>query len=275
MVRERGASTARDLEAEVESSPRAREHWGWNWSQARKSLDFLYRCGDLAIAGRTSQFEVIYDLPERVLPAAVLDAPTPSPQQAVTELTRRAARSHGVASAACLADYYRMRLQPAPGRANVKDAVAELVDAGELEPVRVSGWDRQAYLHAEARRPRRVEARALLSPFDPLVWERARTEALFDFRYRIEIYVPKPQRQFGYYVLPFLLGERLVARVDLKADRATSRLLVPAAYAESHAPVRTAVELALQLRDLADWLGLEDVVVEPRGDLAPALSDAL
>lgn len=273
-VRDRGPVTARDLEDELSTGPRSRDNWGWNWSEARKVLDYLYLVGDVAIAGRNSQFEVVYDLPERVLPAAVLDAPTPTPQEAVTELVRRAARSHGVASLACLADYYRLRLQPAPGAASAKVAVEELVEAGELAPVTVQGWKRQAYLHRDARVPRRVGARTLLSPFDPVVWERARAEALFDFFYRIEIYVPQDKRLHGYYVLPFLLGDRLVARVDLKADRATRRLLVPGAFAEAGAPPETADELAAELRRLAGWLGLDEVVVGHRGDLTPALAAA-
>lgn len=274
-VRDRGPVTARDLEEELSTGPRSREHWGWNWSEARKVLDYLYLVGDVAIAGRNSQFEVVYDLPERVLPAAVLGAPTPTPQEAVTELVRRAARSHGVASLACLADYYRLRLQPSPGAASAKVAVEELVEAGELAPVTVQGWKRQAYLHRDARVPRRVGARTLLSPFDPVVWERARAEALFDFFYRIEIYVPQDKRLHGYYVLPFLLGDRLVARVDLKADRVTRRLLVPGAFAEAGAPPETADELAAELRRLADWLGLDDVTVGVKGDLSPALGAAL
>lgn len=274
-VRERGPVTARDLEEEFATGPRTKEHWGWNWSEARKVLDYLYLVGDVAIAGRTSQFEVRYDLPERVLPARVLEAPTPAPQEAVTELVRLAARSHGVASAACLADYYRLRLQPAPGRASARVAVEQLVESGELVPVRVQGWRRQAYLHRDARLPRRVAARTLLSPFDPLVWERDRAEALFEFFYRIEIYVPAAQRQHGYYVLPFLLGDRLVARVDLKADRASGRLLVPGAFAEATAPPETAEELAHELRRLAGWLGLDEVVVGGRGDLVEPLSHAM
>jgi uncharacterized protein YcaQ len=274
-VRDRGPVTARDLEEDLSAGPRSRDNWGWNWSEARKVLDYLYLVGDVAIAGRNNQFEVVYDLPERVLPAAVLDAPTPTPQEAVTELVRRAARSHGVASLACLADYYRLRLQPAPGAASVKVAVEELVEAGELTPVIVQGWKRQAYLHRDARLPRRVTARTLLSPFDPLVWERARAEALFDFFYRIEIYVPQEKRLHGYYVLPFLLGDRLVARVDLKADRATRRLMVPGAFAEAAAPPETADELADELRRLAGWLGLDEVAVGVRGDLSPALRAAL
>ncbi|HEX5919635.1 MAG TPA: crosslink repair DNA glycosylase YcaQ family protein [Nocardioides sp.] len=274
-VRDRGPVTARDLEQDVSSGPRTKENWGWNWSEARKVLDYLFLVGDVAIAGRNSQFEVLYDVPERVLPAAVLAAPTPTPQEAVTELVRRAARSHGVASGACLADYYRLRLQPAPGKASAKVAIDELVESGELIPVVVQGWKRQTYLHRDARLPRRVGARALLSPFDPVVWERARAEALFGFFYRIEIYVPADKRVHGYYVLPFLLGDRLVARVDLKADRATGRLLVPGVFAEPGAPAETADELAAELRRLAGWLGLDDVVVGGRGDLAGELAAAV
>ena len=274
-VRDRGPVTARDLEDELSTGPRTKEHWGWNWSEARKVLDYLYLVGEVAIAGRNSQFEVLYDVPERVLPADVLAAPTPTPQEAVTELVRRAARSYGVASGACLADYYRLRLQPAPGKASVKVAIDELVEAGELVPVAVQGWGRPTYLHRDGRVPRRVAARTLLSPFDPVVWQRARAEALFGFFYRIEIYVPADKRVHGYYVLPFLLGDRLVARVDLKADRATGRLLVPGAFAEPGAPTGTADELAAELWRLAGWLGLDDVVVGGRGDLAHALGAAL
>ena len=262
-VRERGASTSRALD---DGLPRRKDHWGWNWSDTRKVLDFLYLVGDLAIAGRTSQFEVLYDLPERVLPAEVLALPTPSPADAHRELVRRAARSHGVATLRCLADYYRMRQQ------HVRPAVDDLVEAGELVPVTVQGWNRPAWLHRDARLPRRVAARALLSPFDPVVWERERAERLFDFHYRIEIYVPAALRVHGYYVLPFLLGDRIVGRVDLKADRPAGRLVVKAAYAEPGAPAETAEQLAAELHDLAGWLGLGEVHVERRGDLAPLLS---
>ncbi|MBI2244693.1 MAG: YcaQ family DNA glycosylase [Nocardioides sp.] len=266
-IRERGASTARDLD---DGLPRDKTHWGWNWSETRKVLDYLYMSGAVAIADRNTQFEIRYDLPERVLPAEVLAQPTPSLDDANRELIRRAARSHGVASVQDLRDYYRMEVAPAAR------AVAELVEEGELLPVAVEGWRRPAYLHRDARLPRRVRARALLSPFDPVVWERTRTEQLFGFRYRIEIYVPEPQRVHGYYVLPFLLGDRLVGRVDLKADRqydaGAGRLLVKAAYAEPDAPAETPEELAAELAAMAGWLGLGSVVVEPRGDLAPALS---
>ena len=262
-IEERGASTARDLDAGL---PRTKESWGWNWSTTRRVLDWLYTTGDLAIAGRNSQFEVLYDLPERVIPAEVLSTPTPTPEQAHLELVRRAARSHGVATVADLRDYYRM------GVAETARAVATLVEAGEVVPVTVEGWRRPAYLHRDARLPRRISARALLSPFDPVVWERARTEALFDFSYRIEIYTPAAKRVHGYYVLPFLLGDRIVGRVDLKADRPARRLIVKAAYAEPAAPDDTAEHLRAELERLAAWLGLDDIVIEPRGDLAPALA---
>lgn len=262
-IADRGPSTARELD---DGLPRTKEHWGWNWSRTRRMLDYLFTVGDLAIAGRNSQFEIRYELPERVLPSAVLEAPALTEAEAHVELVRRAARSHGVGSAHCLADYYRIRI----GEARV--AIESLVDAGELESVQVEGWRRPAYLHHEARLPRRVRARALLSPFDPVVWERDRAEALFDFFYRIEIYVPAAQRVHGYYVLPFLLGDTIVGRVDLKADRARSRLLVQSAWSEPGAPADTAAELAAELHQLAGWLGLDEVVVAPKGDLAPALA---
>jgi uncharacterized protein len=272
-VRDRGPVTARDLDAEF-SGPRQRDHWGWNWSDARRVLDYLFLVGDVAIAGRNGSFEVVYDLPERVLPAEVLDAPTPTADEAARELVRRAARSHGVATARCLADYYRMPLQPVRTMSAAR-AIGELVEDGELQEVAVQGWRRPAYLHRDARLPRRVDAATVLSPFDPVVWERERTERLFDFHYRIEIYVPAAKRVHGYYVLPFLLGDALVARVDLKADRATGTLLVPGAYAEAQAPPHTAAALARHLRRLADWLGLGEVVVGGRGDLAPGLASEL
>jgi uncharacterized protein YcaQ len=268
-IAERGASTARDLD---DGLPRQKENWGWNWSTTRKALDYMYMVGDVAIAGRNSQFEIRYDLPERVIPREHLEASTPSEPEAVKELVRRAARSHGVATLRDLADYYRLRSVPGQGQTGAASAVDELVEEGELVPVTIEGIKRPAYLHRDARIPRRVRARALLSPFDPVVWERERTESLFDFFYRIEIYTPVEKRIHGYYVLPFLLGDRIVGRVDLKADRKTGLLLVKAAYAEPGAPADTAEELAAELRRLAGWLGLHTVVVEPLGDLAPALS---
>jgi uncharacterized protein YcaQ len=186
-IAERGASTARDLD---DGLPRQKENWGWNWSTTRKALDYMYMVGDVAIAGRNSQFEIRYDLPERVIPREHLEAPTPSEPEAVKELVRRAARSHGVATLRDLADYYRLRSVPGQGQTGAASAVDELVEEGELVPVTIEGIKRPAYLHRDARIPRRVRARALLSPFDPVVWERERTESLFDFFYRIEFYTP-------------------------------------------------------------------------------------
>ena len=265
-ITELGASTARRLD---DGLPKSRERWGWNWSDTREVLNFLFLSGELAIAGRNAQFEPLYDLPERVIPAEHLDAPTPTRAEADLELVRRAARSHGVATERCLSDYFRMRTDA------TRPAVQALVEQGELVPATIHGWARPAYLHRDAQLPRTVRARALLSPFDPLVWERERTEKIFDFHYRIEIYVPEPKRQFGYYVLPFLLGDRIVGRVDLKADRAAGVLLVKAAYAEPGAPEETAEELAAELRELARWLGLDDIAVHDRGGLAPALAATL
>ena len=271
-ISDRGASTARDLD---DGLPRKKEHWGWNWSTTRRALDYMFMVGDVAIAGRNSQFEIRYDLPERVIPAQHLEAPTPTEHDAVKELVRRAARSHGVGTLRDLADYYRLRSVPGQSQTGAAPVVAELVEEGELLPVTVEGVRRPAYLHRDARLPRRVGARALLSPFDPVVWERERAETLFDFHYRIEIYTPVEKRVHGYYVLPFLLGDRIVGRVDLKADRKTGLLMVRAAYAEPGAPDETGEELAAELERLAGWLGLHTVVVEPRGDLAPALSVAV
>lgn len=261
-IRDRGAATPRDLD---DGLPRSKVDWGWNWSETQQVLSYLFFVGELAVAGRNSAFERLYDLPERVIPPEVLAVATPSDEEAARELTRRAARAFGVASARCLTDYYRM---PA---AATKQAVGELVEAGELVPVVVEGWPRQAWMHRDARVPRSVPARTLLSPFDPVVWERDRTEHLFGFHYRIEIYVKEHLRRYGYYVLPFLLGDQLVARVDLKADRKAGTLVVKAAYAEPDAPPDTAAELAAHLDELAGWLGLDTTRVDAKGDLADAL----
>ena len=265
-IADRGPLTAREIEHDV---PRTKVHWGWNWSEVKRALEWLFYVGEVTAARRNTSFEREYDLTERVLPRPVLEHPTPPVDEAHRVLVRAAAVAHGVGTEPCLRDYFRL------GPRQSQQAVGELVDSGELLPVTIEGWDRPAYLWHRATVPRTIRAQALLSPFDSLIFERRRTEQLFGYRFRIEIYVPGPKRVYGYYVYSFLMDEALVARVDLKADRASGVLRVLGSYAEPGAPDETAVRLAAELASMAGWLGLERVDCAPRGDLAARLSTAL
>jgi uncharacterized protein YcaQ len=264
-VAERGPVGAGELE---EERPRRAGPW-WDWHDAKVALEWLFFTGQVATAGRRN-FERLYDLTERVLPAEVLAVPTPEPADAHRELIRLAAGSLGVGTEKDLRDYHRL----SPGQA--KPAIAALVEEGALVPVTVQGWRQQAYLDPAARVPRRVAAAALLSPFDSLIWERSRTERLWGFRYRLEIYTPAPKRVHGYYVLPFLLGDDLVARVDLKSDRQAGVLRVQAAHLEDGKPAgEVAIALAARLAEMAEWLGLDAVAPPLAGDFATQLTPAL
>jgi uncharacterized protein len=249
---------------ELGDGGRSQGGW-WGWSDGKIALEWLFAAGLVTAASRRG-FERLYDLTERVLPSEVLALPTPRPEDAQRQLVRSAARAMGVATEKDLCDYFRIGIKPGRMR------IAELVEAGELIPVKVEGWPQPAFLEPRANAPRAMHARALLTPFDSLIWERARTERIFGFRYRIEIYTPSALRQHGYYVLPFLLGDRLVARIDLKADRATRTLMVPAAHAEPGVDVTEAAEAVMtELRAMASWLGLERIAIARRGNLASKL----
>lgn len=264
-IRELGPSSAGDIEKALEAPGRAVAGW-WEWSITKIACERLFMVGAIGVAQRRG-FERLYDLTERVLPPAVAAAPTPADADAKRELVAIAARAHGVGTVGDLADYYRMSV------ADTKQALAELVEDGRVSPVAVAGWPERAFLHRDARIPRTVNGAALLSPFDPLVWRRERTERMFGFHYRIEIYTPAPKRTFGYYVLPLLVGDQLVGRFDLKADRATGRLLVQAAWFEPGADeAATADAAAVELDRMARWLGLDETVVMPRGTLWRTLS---
>jgi len=248
------------------STPRPPGATWWERSEVKRICEYLFGVGELTTGTRV-HFQRRYDLPERVLPAAVLAAPPVPDDEAARRLVCKAVAALGVATEPEVRDYYRL------GPERNSRALAELVEAGEVERITVRGWRRPAFRVPGARVPRRVTGRALLCPFDPLIWERARAERLFGFRYRIEIYVPEPTREFGYYVFPFLLDGRLVARVDLKSERATGTLRVKGAFVEEGVDeVRVAAELAAELRVMAEWLGLDAVEVGDRGGLATRLA---
>jgi uncharacterized protein YcaQ len=253
-----GPLAASDLREE-----KARSGW-WEWSDAKTALEWLFWAGYVTTATRRGSFERVYDLSERVIPADILALPTPDREEAQRRLIEIAARALGVATSADLRDYFRLRPEATP-------RIDELVEEGVLQPVQLEGWRQAAFLHRDAPPPRKTRAAALLVPFDPLIWERSRTERLFGLRYRIEIYTPAEKRVHGYYVLPFLCGERIAARVDLKADRAAGLLRVQAAFAEPGASADAPQRLAAELERMAAWLGLSGVTVAPKGDLAPAL----
>jgi hypothetical protein len=267
-LRARGPLSAAELSGPARG-PRRIPGDAWVGTVPRAVLEALFGRGVLAVTERRANLARAFDLAERVVPRAHLRRAL-TPAAAQRELLRRAALALGVCTGDDLADYYRMAAKDARPR------IAELVEAGELRQVGVEGWREPAYLHEQARLPRRIDAQALLSPFDPVVWHRPRAARLFDFEYRIEIYVPPAKRRWGYYVLPFLLQDRLVARVDLKAERSTRRLLVRAAYREPGAdPDGVGAALAAELRALAGWLDLEGIEVERRGDLARPLAAAV
>ena len=267
-VRAEGPLAASEVTAPRERTPGAM----WDWSDEKRALEWLFVTGQIHVATRRSSFERLYDVPERVLPARILNAPTPSAEDAKAQLIIHAADALGVATLGDLADYFRMSVPTA------RPVLNDLVAAGELVEVAVQGWKQSAYVRPGVVIARRIAARALLTPFDPVVWERSRASRLYGFDYRIEIYTPAIKRVYGYYVLPFLLGDTLVARVDLKADRlrGVPTLHVKGAFGEHGIdPSAVGVELAQELIELARWLGLADIEVDEHGDLAAAVRHAL
>lgn len=266
-VAARGPMTSRQVEAALaHDHPRDKAHWGWNWSVVKRALEHLFWAGEVTSAGRTAQFERRYAVPARAFPPhlrAVAEA-RPTEADAFVTLMELGARAHGIGTEQCFRDYARLRPEQA------RPALATLVETGVLREVRVEGWRRTAYVHRDARRPRRVNARALLSPFDSLVWQRDRVRALFGFDYRLEIYVPEPQRVHGYYVLPFLLGDELIGRVDLKADRRAGVLRIQRLTWEAGRGGGTdRAELEAEFDLMASWLSLGTVSTVPAVPTAP------
>jgi uncharacterized protein YcaQ len=261
-LRAKGPLAAGKIEHE---SNKSRGPW-WGWSDVKLGLETLFFQGEVTTAGRT-RFERKYALTEQVMPPHLLELDIPK-DDAIRELVRRSTRALGIGTLSDIADYYRLRND------ETKQAVRDLVDSGELLPVTVAGWDRPGFLHPDARIPRRIETTALLSPFDPVVWERDRALRLFGFHYRIEIYTPAPKRIFGYYTLPLLIDEALVGRIDLKSDRQNGILRVQSAWREPDATA-DASRVAPLLRDIAAWQGLDDVLVVDRGDFSHEVAAAL
>ena len=276
-VAERGPMSA----GEISMGGKSTGAW-WGWSEGKRAIEILFAQGRVAVAGRRN-FERLYDLPERVFPKAVLDANTVAARDAKKELLVRAARAMGVGTAKDIAQYFHVDAwwdrSSVNGRrppAKPHLLVEELVEDGRLEPVGVEGWKQPAFVVPGVRLPASIDARAIVSPFDPVLWERTWTKAVFDFEYQIEIYVPAPKRIYGYYVLPFILGDRFAARVDLKGDRKASTLVVHAAWVESGLDAgAVAAALADELRSMAGWLSLESFRVGRKGNLARALRQAI
>lgn len=264
LIEERGPMSAGELELGAKG-----EGGWWGWSEDKRALECLFWTGQLTTATRRGTFERVYGLPDKVHPKAVRETPTPPRDEAQRQLIRIAARAMGVATERDLRDYFRMPVADARAR------IAELAQAGELLAVEVKGWDQPAWLDPDARKPRKITANALLSPFDNLIWFRERTERMFGVKVRLEIYTPAHKRTHGYYVLPYLQGEAITARVDLKAERKAGVLVVQAAHAEPWADAATAPGLAAELKLMAGWLGLARVRVEPKGDLASDLAGAM
>jgi uncharacterized protein YcaQ len=271
-VEARGPIAASDL---GDRGRRGKYAGAWSWNDGKRVMTWLQLSGRVTVAGRRN-IEQLYDLTERVIPRKDLEAPVPDPEDAKRELLVLAARAMGVATQKDLTAYFdiggHLDRRADPKTTRVPSLVADLVEDGRLLPVRVDGWRDPAYLDPAARIPSKIDARTLVSPFDSMIWERDRVKRVFGFDYRIEIYIPEPQRVHGYYVLPFLLGDALVARVDLKADRKRRALVVQSAFAEPGvATKRVSRELGRELRAMASWLELDRVEVRERGDLAPAL----
>lgn len=261
-VMEEGALVAGD----VSNRTGPKGSW-WDWDDGKAILEYLLWTGEITAQRRANDFARVYRPFHHVLPPEILAAPTPTEHEARRQLLLRASRSLGIATANDLFDYHHQKPM------ETRHVLAELVGEGALHQVKVEGWREPAYLHPEAVRPRSVNARALVSPFDSMVWYRQRIERLFDFHYRIEIYTPAAKRIYGYYVLPFVLGERIVARVDVKADRQAGTLLVPGAFSEDGVDVKhVAAELMDELRLMARWLGLDSVTIGPKGDLSGLLA---